>query len=236
MKSNIINQYFENVFVISTVENTGRQKYVMDYLNNLGVKYNLRIAPPKKFFEGRLCDDFVRGWDQNSYLCNGNISLKLCYASIFSECIYNNINKLLILEDDILFENDYETKFDNFMTHIPNDWDHLNIGYHEGKNLFGAWRFENINEYVALSETSYTTHAVAFRGADTLRRITDKIVTSNIPIDYVFVYFTHVLKCEGKQFMRSYIPNEIICRQQSYRSDCECVLPDAKPMFKSLIG
>lgn len=241
MKFNIINQYFDHVFVISTVENTGRQKRITDYLDSLGIKYNLRIAPPKEYFEEMPCEGFVLHWDQNASVAPGATSLKLCYLSIFAECVYRGIDKLLILEDDIIFENGYETKFDMFMKHVPNDWELLNVGHHESKKVPNVWKFEPIDEYVSVCEVAYASHMVAFQGEKTLLRMKDKAATTHMPIDYILVHFTHALKtdmfkCDTEPFMKNYIPNEIICRQQSYRHDCKSGVDNPHPMFKSLIG
>jgi hypothetical protein len=239
MKSNIINQYFDHVFVISTVENTGRQKRITDYLDSLGIKYNLRIAPPKEYFEGKPCEGFILYWDPVAWLHPGATSLKLCYLSIFAECVYRGIDKLLILEDDIIFENDYETKFDVFMKHVPNEWELLNIGHHGSKT--SSWKFEPIDEYVSLCEYAYASHIVAIQGKKTLTRLINKFRTDQAPVDFVFGYFTHALKLDlfksdSEPFMKSYIPNEIICRQQSYRHDCKSGVDNPDVMFKSLIG
>ena len=231
MNSNIINNYFPHVFLISTVEDTGRQRHTMNYLDSLGIKYNLRIAPYNGRLQGVHCDDFVRGWNPEHYLHPGAESLRLCYASIFAECIYTNIDSILILEDDVVFEPDFEIKFDRFMQHLPDDWDTLNLGYHESKDQ-NAWTYTPVNECVQLAEASYTSHCVAIRGLQNMRAMADKVMTSLIPIDFVFVYFSHVLKCENKRFWRYYIPSEILCRQKSYRSDTE-KLPHQT--FESLI-
>lgn len=241
MKSNIINQYFDHVFVISTVENVGRQKRITEYLDSLGIKYNLRIAPPKQYFEDRSCEGFIQHWFQNSVLHSGATSLKLCYLSIFAECVYTGIDKLLILEDDVIFENDYETKFDVFMKNIPNDWEILNVGYHVSKENPNGWKFEKINEHASLCEVAYTTHMVAFQGEKTLLRMKNQIGTMHMPIDYILMHFTHALKTDlyksdVEPVMKCYIPNEIICRQMSYRCDCVSGVDNPHPMFKSLIG
>ena len=221
MKSNIINQYFSNVYVISTVDDTGRQSRVMQYLDNLGVQYNLRIAPHTNFLNGVLCDEFVHSWDSQSYTHVGAMSLRLCYLSIFAECIYTNKSKILILEDDVLFEEGFDTNFKNFMDNVPCNWDLLNLGYHESKDVPGAWKFERLNNDVAQCDAAYATHMVAVNTTYNMQRLCDKLKTCNIPIDYIFMYFTHVAKAENKEYMTNYIPNKILCRQLSYRSESE---------------
>ena len=232
MNSNIINNYFPHVFLISTVEDTGRQRHTMNYLDSLGVRYNLRIAPHTNFLQGVLCDDFVHSWDAKSYTHVGAMSLRLCYLSIFAECIYTNKEKILILEDDVVFEPGFDTNFKNFMDNVPSNWDLLNIGYHESKNVPGAWKFETLNDTVSACDAAYTTHMVAVNCTYNMQRLCDKIKTSNIPIDYIFMYFTHVAKVENKEYMTNYIPNKVLCRQLSYRSDAE---KQSHQIYKSLI-
>lgn len=220
MKSNINKHFQQNVFLISTVEDTGRQRETMAYLNSLGIQYQLRIAPYNGRLQGALCDNFLHLWNPDHYLHAGAESLRLCYASIFAECIYNNIDQILIMEDDIVFEPDFEDKFDKFMCHVPNNWDILNLGHHESKDQ-NAWVYTQFNEHVQLAEAVYATHCVAIQGTNNMREMVNKIMSCLMPIDFVFTYFSHALKCYNEPFWKYYIPSEIICRQRSYRSDKE---------------
>lgn len=233
MKSNIVNKYFHHVFLISTVDDTGRQKRTMQYLDHLGINYYLRIAPHINFLKGELCDEFVHSWDPKSYTHVGAMSLRLCYLSIFAECIYTHKERILILEDDVVFEKNFDENFENFMNNIPCNWDLLNLGYHESKEVSGAWKFTELNKYVSQCDAAYASHMVAVNTIYNMRRLCEKVKTCNIPIDYIFMYFTHVLKAENKEYMTSYIPNQILCRQLSYRNQV-----DKQPhqIYESLIN
>ena len=118
------------------------------------------------------------------------------------------------------------------MSSIKNDWDILNFGYHH-KKFEDGWKYFEVNEFVSDAEVSWTTHMVAFNKELTLRNLSDKIINSTMPIDYIINYFTHICKClNDERRMVCYIPNEIICKQLSYRDDEN--KPDNK-VFKSLI-
>jgi len=105
------------------------------------------------------------------------------------------------------------------MSNVNDDWDVLNLGYHHDKEDGFSWKYFKMNEVVSESEVSWTTHMVAFNNKDTLIDLKNKIIKDTpLPIDYVINYFTHTCKLLGDdRVMRSYIPNQIICKQLSYR-------------------
>lgn len=226
---NIINKHFDKVYVITTSLETERQSYILEYLSKNNIEYNIRVSVPYKFLQDYYIKDL---WNSEIIANSKNISLCLCYLSIFKECLYNKTYRVLIFEDDIIFENDYIEKFERFMSSIKNEWDILNFGYHH-KKFEDGWKYFEVNEFVSDAEVSWTTHMVAFNKELTLRNLSDKIINSTMPIDYIINYFTHICKClNDERRMVCYIPNEIICKQLSYRDDEN--KPDNK-VFKSLI-
>ena len=229
---NVINKYFDNVFVITTSVETERQKYITEYLNSEGIQYNLRTAVPANFLQVYETVDL---WNAPARTSKGNVSLCLAYLSIFSECLYTNKHKLLILEDDVEFEPDYQEKFELFMNNLNNDWDVLNLGYHHSKEDGISWKYFNVNDYVSELEVCWTTHMVAFNNQKTLLNLRNKLINDvPLPIDYVINYFTHTCKCHSREeTMRGYIPNQIIGRQLSYRGYEN---KPGKKMFQSLIN
>ena len=226
---NVINKHFDKVYVITTSLETERQSYILEYLSKNNIEYNIRVSVPYKFLQDYYIKDL---WNSEIITNSKNISLCLCYLSIFKECLYNKTYRVLIFEDDIIFENDYIEKFERFMSSTKNDWDILNFGYHH-KKFEDGWKYFEVNEFVSDAEVSWTTHMVAFNKELTLRNLSDKIINSTMPIDYIINYFTHICKClNDERRMVCYIPNEIICKQLSYRDDEN--KPDNK-VFKSLI-
>lgn len=229
---NVINKYFDNVYVITTSIETERQQYIMNYMKNHGIHYNLRTAIPSSFVQSYNTIDL---WNAPCVTSAGNVSLCLTYLSIFSECLYKQKYKLLVLEDDVSFEPDYQTKFEAFMNSVGDEWDVLNLGYHPSKEDGFSWKYFKVNDIMSESEVSWTTHMVAFNNKDTLIDLKNKIIKDTpLPIDFVISYFTHICKCHSDpRTMRSYIPNDILCRQLSYR-DSET--KSEHKLFKSLIG
>jgi len=227
---NVINEYFDKVYVITTSIETDRQSYISNYLNKNNIIYNLRTSVPYTFLQNYPIRDL---WNSDRITNSKEISLCLCYLSIFKECLYNKTYKILILEDDIVFENDYIEKFIKFMSSVKDNWDILNFGYHHKKYESG-WKYFEVDEFVSDAEVSWTTHMVAFNKEIILRNLSDKIINSTMPIDYIINYFTHICKClNDEKRMMCYIPNQIICKQLSYRDDEN--KPENK-LFKSLIS
>lgn len=226
---NVINQYFDKVYVITTALETNRQFYILNYLYENDIIYNLRTSVPHTFLQNYKIRDL---WGSDRTTNSKETSLCLCYLSIFKECLYNKTFKILILEDDIIFEDNYIDKFIRFMSSIKDDWNILNFGFHH-KKYDSGWKYFEVNKFVSDAEVSWTTHMVAFNKESTLKNLSDKIINSTMPIDYVINYFTHTCKClNDENRMICYIPNEIICKQLSYRDQEN--KPDNK-IFKSLI-
>jgi len=228
---NVINKYFDNVYVITTSIETERQKYITEYLRSHGIHFNLRTTVPSNFLQSYNTVDL---WGTPKLTTKGNVSLCLGYLSIITECLYKNRHKLLVLEDDVIFEPDYQEKLELFMSNLNSDWDVLNLGYHHDKEDGFSWKYFKINDVVSESEVSWTTHMVAFNNRRTLINLRDKLINDiPLPIDYVVNYFTHNCKMmNDDRVLKGYIPNQIICKQLSYRDHEN--KPENK-VFKSLI-
>lgn len=213
MFMHILNKLFQKVFVITTGFPNERYEYISSYLNKINLNFELRVSVNKNFFTAK--------YDSNHEINQSEQSLSSQYASIFYENYFNKIDSFVILEDDNIFCEDFEMKFENFFKWLPNDWDIIHIGdYNDESNI----KKENLNIYVDRLYLKYTTNCMVFRNMENYKNIAELINRSQYQIDYVLNHFykNNLLKC--------YSPTIQLTKQLSYRKGIDSV-----KKFESLI-
>ena len=209
----ILNKFFQKVFVITVGIPNERYTYISSYLNKLNIEYELRVSANKKFFESKYQGDHNINQSEQS--------LSSQYASIFYENYYRNIDSFVILEDDNMFCDDFESKFENFFNWLPNDWDVIHLGdYNDETNI----KKESVNQYVDRLYLKYTTNCMIFRNIENYKNIAEMVDKSQYQIDFVLnhFYINNLLKC--------YCPTTQLTNQLSYRKQVDSI-----KKFESLI-
>lgn len=222
---NILNRYFEKVFIITTSHSDQRHEYIKKIVKKENIRCEFVFAPNKKY-----CVEFYNKdlWGEIRHDNSAYTSLTSSYYSIFTSSIFHGYKNILIFEDDVKFEENYEIKFQNFMKNLPSNWNFLNLGFHDSKHDKHGWKTFDINEYVSVIDVFWTTHATAFQGIDFYYKLINRMNEYNNSIEHILNYFTHLEK-ENK----SYTPKEIMFTQCSYRDND--LLIRGKNSFKSLI-
>lgn len=213
MIMHILNKLFEKVLVITIGLPNERYEYISSYLSKLNIEHEIRVSVNKNFFEPKS--------HNNHDINQSELSLTSLYSSIFYENYYNNISSFVVLEDDNMFCDGFESKFENFFKSIPNDWDIIHLGDYTDENNI---KKENINKYVDRLYLKYTTNCMIFRNIENYKIIAEMIDRSRYQIDYVLnhFYINNILKC--------YSPAEQLTNQLSYRKGIDSV-----KKFESLI-
>lgn len=104
--------------------------------------------------------------------------------SIIKECIKNNYDNVLIIEDDCVFTDDIQN-IEDYFNKLPNDWDMLYMGGNHNTHM-GIKPPIIINEKVCKLHHTFTTHFVVinkklFEDLHLILSITDK------PLDVAYV-------------------------------------------------
>ena len=95
-----------------------------------------------------------------------------CYRShlaVIERCLNDGTSPVLILEDDVIFSEDFAQRVETYLRHLPDDWGMAYLGgqhLKEGTNPPRA-----VNEFVSVPFNVNRTHAYALRGNDFMRRI-----------------------------------------------------------------
>ncbi len=146
-KVNLFN-FFEKVVLINLKRRPDRLKYALGELQR--INWPFKTPELIEGVDGQLQPQpigFVGG--RGAYGCN------LSHIKALELAIKDGVKNLLILEDDIIFEQDFVEKIDSFLSKIPDDWDGL---------MFGGNHFiqpEIISKEVCRCRYAGLTHAYA---------------------------------------------------------------------------
>jgi len=107
-----------------------------------------------------------------------NVGLTMTHIKILKESIKNNYNSILILEDDVKFNEDFNLKFDNFYNQTPEDWDILYIG---SNNLTSGCK---INNNIYKCGLTYTMHCIALKNT-VYNKLLNRLKNIDNPTDVI---------------------------------------------------
>jgi GR25 family glycosyltransferase involved in LPS biosynthesis len=81
-----------------------------------------------------------RTFAPGSYMSKGAAGCALSHRKCWENILYNDDKKVLILEDDIFFDDNFNDKLKDYLLQVP-DYDLLYIGFHEAR---GSQQYNNI--------------------------------------------------------------------------------------------
>lgn len=81
------------------------------------------------------------------------------HLNVLKEAKKNNVEKLLLLEDDVVFTENVNELFNNVINNVPTDWDYLFFG---GNHIGG---FQQISDGVSKLNRSYAIHACGVKSS-----------------------------------------------------------------------
>lgn len=81
----------------------------------------------------------------------------MSHARILEDCIRSNVQRVLILEDDVTFVDDLPALAESFLRHVPDDWDQLYFG---GQHLHDPRKY-NDHVFQGINVNRTHCHAVS---------------------------------------------------------------------------
>lgn len=195
---NILNKYFNKIYVITSFPTEERFFNLNEKLKNENLNVEWIIAPKQKYFVNNP-------WTEEQPNLPGNWSYQSAFESIFLKSKLLKLDNFLILEDDIFFVESYNSKLETIFLEIPNDWQILHLGYHYASTYVNDIYFSKFqNNMKAIG-----AHAVVYKN-DVYDYILDTVENCTIPIDLYLNKFVY-------PFFKTYTLNEQIFYQSSYR-------------------
>lgn len=156
---NNFNRKFDKIFVISLKNNIERQDYIASSLSKYNINYEFFIVEKPNINNINI---LIKKYDLsfNNY-DKIDMGLLGCYDShlnLWKLIIENSLKNVLILEDDVIFNNNKE-----ILQHIPEDYDIFYMGFEGGKNI-------PVNNFIGCPTRPACTHAyaISLKGAKLL--------------------------------------------------------------------
>jgi glycosyl transferase family 25 len=162
-----INDYFDYIYILTIERAIERHKKIDNNLNGLNYsffygidKMNLNIDD---LIKSNLYDDEIAS-KKNRYhksMKVGEIACSMGHKAIYEHAIQNNYQKILILEDDVISNEEGVKQFSQIMKQLPANWDILYFDYfkNEHKNFFTYSKqiVYHIQKILGLLKWSHTT-------------------------------------------------------------------------------
>ena len=140
--TNIINKIFDKIYVINLKKDYIKRKAMEVQLNKLQIEFCFfdaidgKMSPYKEIYENYLIKPI--NFKGSHYLekslnkkvlgSYGSLGILKTMEKIYEDALLNNYKKILTLQDDAVFDNDFNSKFEEYIKDIPNDWKILSLG------------------------------------------------------------------------------------------------------------
>ena len=145
-----LNELSNEIFVLNLKDRIDRRKHILSEFEKIKCfNYTLFEA-----IDGNRINN-------NTNLKNGMLGLVLTYLELYNHWIKNKPDNILIVEDDCVFDPGFPSKLENYIFHVPKNWDMLYFGanhnYHIGNHT------EKINDYCIKLNNSFSAHCVLLK-------------------------------------------------------------------------
>jgi len=146
IQKHLINRYFDHVYVVNLEFDIQRRVRVRHQLQKQGICFSFFSATDgyhgkalKKFesYQTRQPGNLSRYSEHNELErqrgCGfiespGAMGYIFTYLRLLKEARKKRFDRILVLEDDIIFSRDFNNRFDSLIGHLPNDWKVLQLG------------------------------------------------------------------------------------------------------------
>jgi len=177
----ILNKYFDKIYYINLERRKDRNQECIDELK----KYNI-IAERFNAINGESI--IKSNWVHSL----GAIGCLESHLQIIKNAKENKYNNILILEDDVIFDDNIEGIFENYYKQLDKNWDILylsgNHNQHEG-NLLNM-----VSDNIIKCYLTYTTHSYAVKSS-IYDIIIDKLSNAVNPVDVEYTKIQKISNC-----------------------------------------
>lgn len=209
-----LNTYFDKVYVLNLKKDVKKRNKIIEQFNNLNIICEIFEGHNGK--ECQDCIDFAKEYKnrkindprnhplQNRFISDskysrflirseGTLGIIKSMIALLKDAKKNNYEKILVFQDDILFDKQFNIKFNNIIRKIPRDWNILNLSSLQ-------WNNNNIkyhNGYYESKITTYGAHAQAINN-NMYNVLLDKLKQFNISYDTFLsndIYTNKKYKC-----------------------------------------
>jgi len=214
----MLHDMFERVYVI----NLSRRKERLDaFFKGLPTDWPFRYPERYAAIDGGLASS-PDWWSGGNAAANGAWGCYKTHLRILEDCLSNEINSVLILEDDAVCVEGFTEKVHDFCKHLPTDWEMVYFGGQHIQEHLGLPR--KVNDWVYRPFNINRCHCYGFRGRKMLEKTYKHL--NNFPDWKVPRHVDHYLgELHKKMETGLYIPKEWLVAQAEGKSDI-CVGAD----------
>lgn len=146
VENSYVNQYFDNVYVVNLKHQIEDRLKITKHLISHGIRFELFEAingyegealEAWRRYESRKLGTLSRFPEYNQLEIErgkgfiesaGAIGYIYTYIAIMNDAKSRGFSKILILEDDVILSDNFETQFTDFVRTVPSDWKVLQLG------------------------------------------------------------------------------------------------------------
>ena len=136
-----LNEFFDHVYVISLKRAVDRQAHVKEELD--GLEYELFWGKDKREFDLRQLEKegiyneqlAIRHHRFSKPMPGGMLGCSWSHKLIYEDVLKKGYQKVLIMEDDIVINDEAVAVFPSILNELPKDWELFYLGYHENEEV-----------------------------------------------------------------------------------------------------
>jgi GR25 family glycosyltransferase involved in LPS biosynthesis len=139
-----LNEYFDHVYCLNLPECKERAEMTISRAQTFGISFTLFPAISGKLF-GDIHPTFSSS--KKTTITNPNyMACAMSHLSIYRHALTNGYKKILIIEDDLLFNKNMREIFDESVGEIPNDWKLLYLAWIPLTDDLMFWNYTIIDD------------------------------------------------------------------------------------------
>lgn len=137
-----LNDVVDKIYLLNLERRPDRLQHALTQLSLNDIEAEVFSA-----VDGRLNDMYPN-------LNRGASGCLQSHLSIIKKSLYEGLESIAIIEDDAFFVEDFEIKFSNFISQVPNDWQFVYLANNKNNA-----RVERISDNVEKVSNAWSTHA-----------------------------------------------------------------------------
>jgi GR25 family glycosyltransferase involved in LPS biosynthesis len=169
-----LNEYFDKIYCINLNRRTDRWESISKLFESEGIIVDRFPAIDK------------RNIKHEKPISDGQVACLVSHHNILLHSLQKKYEKILIFEDDAVFDKGLVDFFEDNINKIPEDWEFLYLG---GNHLNGLTK---IHDNVYRMHSSLATHAYAVK-TSTIPRILENIKDATVPIDVYYAALHRII-------------------------------------------
>lgn len=152
-----LNDYFDQTYILTLKRVKDRQQLISERLAGLNFEFFYGIDKQdldlKTLIDnGEYDDEQAQSVKRKpSPMAMGEIACSMSHRAIYQDMIQKDYNRVLILEDDVYFTDQYDSSYlEKISAELPKDWGLLYFGYHKNEE-YGLKQYFKSQTYKVLS-------------------------------------------------------------------------------------